>query len=255
MPGRTVVIAATLAGVVASGLTLVDPPAASAAISPTGWNTVAAKHSGKCLDTRAAGTANGTVVQQYACNSSTAQQWQFQPTSGGYVRINVRTNPAQVVDVSNVSTADGRAGPPVGLRRRQQPAVAAGRGGGRRLPLREPEQRQVPRRTVGLDRGQRPVAAVHLQRQRRPVVQDHLIGYSAGPRCAGPRPERRRSSTRRCRPVDDPDPARPGLPAAGDRTSSASSGTRCCSSRAPTTSTSTSASTPRSLGSASPRTT
>jgi len=107
MPGRTVVIAATLAGVVASGLTLVDPPAASAAISPTGWNTVAAKHSGKCLDTRAAGTANGTVVQQYTCNSTTAQQWQFQPTSDGYVRINVRTNPAQVVDVSNVSTADG----------------------------------------------------------------------------------------------------------------------------------------------------
>ncbi|MFC9691075.1 RICIN domain-containing protein [Kribbella sp. NPDC056951] len=103
---RTVVIAAALAGLVAGGLTLIDPPSATAAISPTAWNTVAAKHSGKCLDTRAAGTANGTVVQQYACNSSTAQQWQFQPTSGGYVRVNVRTAPAQVVDVSNVSTAD-----------------------------------------------------------------------------------------------------------------------------------------------------
>ncbi|MFK4084702.1 RICIN domain-containing protein [Kribbella sp. NPDC020789] len=107
MPARTVVLAAALAGVVAAGLTLTDPPPATAAISPTGWNTVAAEHSGKCLDTRAAGTANGTVVQQYTCNASTAQQWQFQPTSDGYVRVNVRTNPAQVVDVSNVSTADG----------------------------------------------------------------------------------------------------------------------------------------------------
>ncbi|WP_405059423.1 RICIN domain-containing protein [Kribbella sp. NBC_01505] len=103
---RYAVIATALAGVVAAGLTVVDPPSATAAISPTGWNTVAAKHSGKCLDTRSAGTANGTVVQQYACNASTAQQWQFQPTSGGYVRVNVRTSPAQVVDVSNVSTAD-----------------------------------------------------------------------------------------------------------------------------------------------------
>ncbi|GAA0582538.1 RICIN domain-containing protein [Kribbella sandramycini] len=103
---RIAVIATALAGVVAGGLTVVTTSPAVAAISPTAWNTVTAKHSGKCLDTRNAATANGTAVQQFACNTSTAQQWQFQPTSGGYVRINVRTNPAQVVDVSNVSNAD-----------------------------------------------------------------------------------------------------------------------------------------------------
>ncbi|MBL7259399.1 ThuA domain-containing protein [Paractinoplanes lichenicola] len=61
------------------------------------------KNSGKCV---AAGTTNGSVVQQTACTGATAQQFQLVPTSDGYVRINGRGNPAQVLDVTNVSTAD-----------------------------------------------------------------------------------------------------------------------------------------------------
>nr|WP_234380916.1 RICIN domain-containing protein [Streptomyces sp. NRRL F-5122] len=80
---------------------------AAAAALPTSWATVVNSGSGKCLDARAAGTANGTTVQQYACNNSTAQQWSFTSTSDGYVRINNRNDPAQVVDVTDVSTADG----------------------------------------------------------------------------------------------------------------------------------------------------
>ncbi|MDX3259729.1 RICIN domain-containing protein [Streptomyces sp. NPDC093228] len=80
---------------------------AAAAALPTSWATVVNSGSGKCLDARAAGTANGTAVQQYACNNSTAQQWSFTSTSDGYVRINNRNDPAQVVDVTDVSTADG----------------------------------------------------------------------------------------------------------------------------------------------------
>ncbi|GAA1511206.1 RICIN domain-containing protein [Kribbella lupini] len=104
---RAAVAASLVAAVVATALSVVTSPDATAAISPTGWNTVTAKHSNKCVDARAAGTANGTAVQQYTCNSSTAQQWQFQPTSDGYVRINARNTPTQVLDVSNVSVADG----------------------------------------------------------------------------------------------------------------------------------------------------
>jgi hypothetical protein len=100
------IAAATVAAVAATTLTVVTSPDATAAISPTGWNTVTAKHSGKCVDARAAATANGTAVQQYTCNSSTAQQWQFQPTTDGYVRINARNAASQVLDVTNVSTAD-----------------------------------------------------------------------------------------------------------------------------------------------------
>ncbi|NEA33561.1 RICIN domain-containing protein [Streptomyces sp. SID13031] len=104
---RFVAIAAALvATVVATGLTVASSPDASAAISPTGWNTVVSKNSSKCVDARAAASANGTAVQQQACNSGNAQQWQFQPTTNGYVRVNALNNAAQALDVTNVSTAD-----------------------------------------------------------------------------------------------------------------------------------------------------
>lgn len=58
------------------------------------------------MDAKAAGSSNGTVIQQYSCNGTTAQQFQFQATSGGYSRVNNRTNAALVLDVSGVSLAD-----------------------------------------------------------------------------------------------------------------------------------------------------
>lgn len=99
--------AATLVTVAAaSALTSVSTPADAATALPTGFSTVMNAASGRCLDARAAGTANGTVVQQYACNSTTAQQWTFTATSDGYVRIGNRNGTGQVVDVADVSTAD-----------------------------------------------------------------------------------------------------------------------------------------------------
>ncbi|MFJ8721451.1 RICIN domain-containing protein [Streptomyces sp. NPDC093269] len=108
-PGTAAALALVTA---ASALTVVSAGAAprasaAAAALPTSWATVVNSGSGKCLDARAAGTANGTAVQQYSCNNSTAQQWSFTSTSDGYVRINNRNDPAQVVDVTDVSTADG----------------------------------------------------------------------------------------------------------------------------------------------------
>ncbi|SDY91414.1 Ricin-type beta-trefoil lectin domain-containing protein [Amycolatopsis xylanica] len=82
------------------------PPADPDQPSPSAWYSVVNKGNGKCVDAKAAGTANGTVVQQYTCNASFAQQYQFQPTSGGFTRVNNRNNPAQVIDVAGVSTAD-----------------------------------------------------------------------------------------------------------------------------------------------------
>ncbi|MEV4603582.1 RICIN domain-containing protein [Amycolatopsis sp. NPDC049253] len=80
------------------------PPAGG--ISSTAWYPVVNKATGKCVDAAAAGTTNGTVVQQYTCNATNAQQYQFQPTSDGYVRVNNRGNAAEVLDVTDVSTAD-----------------------------------------------------------------------------------------------------------------------------------------------------
>ncbi|MFF8731629.1 RICIN domain-containing protein [Streptomyces sp. NPDC015171] len=84
------------------------PAAGTAAVAlPSGFATVMNAASGRCLDAKAAATANGTVVQQYACNGSTAQRWSFTATSDGYVRINNGNDTNQVADVADVSTADG----------------------------------------------------------------------------------------------------------------------------------------------------
>lgn len=85
------------------------PVAGVAAAPPTGWVTVVNSGSGKCLDARAAATVNGTAVQQYACNGTTAQQWTITPTADGHVQIGNRNDTAQVVDVSDVSAADNAA--------------------------------------------------------------------------------------------------------------------------------------------------
>ncbi len=74
--------------------------------TPSSWVSVVNKGSGKCVDARAAGTANGTVIQQYTCNNGYAQQFQLQATSGGYARVNNRNNSSRVWDVTGVSTSD-----------------------------------------------------------------------------------------------------------------------------------------------------
>ncbi|GAA3453116.1 RICIN domain-containing protein [Dactylosporangium matsuzakiense] len=62
--------------------------------------------SGKCVDARAAGTANGTAIQQYTCNGTNAQHYRFQTTDAGYYRIDNQGNPAQSLDVTDRSTSD-----------------------------------------------------------------------------------------------------------------------------------------------------
>ncbi|MFJ2828186.1 RICIN domain-containing protein [Streptomyces sp. NPDC087263] len=91
-----------------TGITIAsqDQAVAAATALPTGLATVVNGGSGKCLDAASAGTANGTVVQQYTCNSSTAQQWSLTATSDGYVRIGNANSTSQVVDVSDNSTVD-----------------------------------------------------------------------------------------------------------------------------------------------------
>ncbi|MFF4593531.1 RICIN domain-containing protein [Amycolatopsis sp. NPDC001319] len=84
-----------------------QPQAQAQAISPDQWYTVQAVNSGKCVDAKSAASANGTVVQQYSCNQTSSQAWQFQPTTDGYVRVNTQLNPAQSWDITNVSKDDG----------------------------------------------------------------------------------------------------------------------------------------------------
>ena len=71
------------------------------------WKTIVNKNNGKCVDARSAGLDNGTVIQQYSCNGTTAQNFRATATSDGYSRLDYRNDPAKVLDVSNVSSADG----------------------------------------------------------------------------------------------------------------------------------------------------
>ncbi|CAM5595696.1 MULTISPECIES: RICIN domain-containing protein [Streptomyces] len=104
---RRLGVAALVTVAAASLLTSAPAPASAAAALPTGFVTVMNAASGRCLDARAAATANGTVVQQYACNSTAAQQWSLTAGDDGYVRIGNRNATGQVVDVADVSSADG----------------------------------------------------------------------------------------------------------------------------------------------------
>ncbi|MEE4542807.1 RICIN domain-containing protein [Streptomyces sp. V4-01] len=104
---RTAALAAALLLPASVGIALVTARDAGAATVPTAPATVTNAGSGKCVDARAAATANGTAVQQYACNGSAAQSWQFTATDSGYYRIGVASAPAQVWDETGVSTADG----------------------------------------------------------------------------------------------------------------------------------------------------
>jgi Ricin-type beta-trefoil lectin domain-like len=103
---RSVAIAASAVLGVA-GLLLVAPGSANAALSTSGWYDVVAHNSGKCVDAAAAATANGTAVQQYTCNGSTAQQWQFRTaTDTGYVTVVNKNGSQPAWDVDGPSTAD-----------------------------------------------------------------------------------------------------------------------------------------------------
>jgi ricin-type beta-trefoil lectin protein len=108
---KVVTFALAVLSLAAAYLTVISTvgpaPTASAAVDPSVWYTATSVNSGKCVDARTAGTTNGTVVQQFTCNSAGSQQWQFQPTDSGYYRVNNLNNSALAWDVTNVSTADG----------------------------------------------------------------------------------------------------------------------------------------------------
>jgi glucosylceramidase len=85
-----------------------SPPPPPAGLDPSRWYQVVSANSGKCVDAANGGSANGTAVQQWACASgNTNQEWQFQPTSGGYYEVVTRNAPALGWDVTGGAGATG----------------------------------------------------------------------------------------------------------------------------------------------------
>ncbi|WTI42436.1 RICIN domain-containing protein [Streptomyces sp. NBC_00589] len=99
-------MATTVTGIEFASQGSANAQTAAAAAIPTGYTTVVNKGSGKCVDARSAASADGTAVQQYTCNGSTAQNWQLVATSDGYYRVNSNLDTTKAWDVTDVSTAD-----------------------------------------------------------------------------------------------------------------------------------------------------
>jgi hypothetical protein len=113
MLGRSVrkrrILAAGAAIAVAVGfVSVVEAVAAAAAPSTGTWYTLVDGNAGKCVDAAAAGTANGTVVDQYTCNGTGAQQWKFVTGTDAGTFVIVNFNGAQpAIDVAGPSTSNG----------------------------------------------------------------------------------------------------------------------------------------------------
>ncbi len=77
-------------------------------ISSSTWYEVVNTNSGDCVDDTNGSTSNGTAVQQWACSAGSAnQEWQFQPTSGGYYQVVTRNAPSEAWDVTGGPSATG----------------------------------------------------------------------------------------------------------------------------------------------------
>lgn len=67
---------------------------------------IIAKHSGKCVDIVAGGTADGVIAQQSSCIGGNANQnFAFNSTGDGYYKV-VAKNSGKCLDVTGISTAD-----------------------------------------------------------------------------------------------------------------------------------------------------
>jgi hypothetical protein len=71
------------------------------------WYSVVNRNSGKCVDVRNGATANGTPIQQFSCNGTFSQAFQFEYVGGGVFETHYRNSPGRGWDVTNRSTISG----------------------------------------------------------------------------------------------------------------------------------------------------
>jgi hypothetical protein len=66
---------------------------------PSGYHALAVAINSLCLDNYGATSTAGAVIDEWACNGGTNQQFEFVPTSGGYGELQIQ-NSGQDVAVS-----------------------------------------------------------------------------------------------------------------------------------------------------------
>src|SRR5579871_1393020 len=100
------VAALTLAACTASTGDHDDPGKLEAASTATVYNYGTLAHPGSCLDALAAGTADGTQLQEYECNGTGAQAYAVLDQGDGTVNL-LNTHANKCVDVYGAGTGNG----------------------------------------------------------------------------------------------------------------------------------------------------
>ncbi|MEU4253553.1 RICIN domain-containing protein [Amycolatopsis sp. NPDC026612] len=72
------------------------------------YESLVARHSGKCADVPSSARDDGVQLKQYSCNGGGNQQWSELDLGNGYVTLIARHS-GKCLDVSDASTADGAA--------------------------------------------------------------------------------------------------------------------------------------------------
>ncbi|MEV5713356.1 RICIN domain-containing protein [Amycolatopsis mediterranei] len=72
------------------------------------YESLVARHSGKCADVPGSAKDDGTAVKQYSCNGGWNQHWSVLDLGNGYAGLIARHS-GKCLDVSDASTADGAA--------------------------------------------------------------------------------------------------------------------------------------------------
>lgn len=76
-------------------------------VNSNAWYNVVNQNSGACVDAAGFGTANGTIVQQWACgNQQSNQEWQFQPTDSGFYKVVSRGASTESWNATNFGTGN-----------------------------------------------------------------------------------------------------------------------------------------------------
>jgi hypothetical protein len=79
---------------------------------PSGYRALAIDDDGLCLDNYGAGSNAGAIIDQYACNGGTNQDFQFVPTSGGYGELQVENSGQDVTAIAEGSSSSSAQGVP-----------------------------------------------------------------------------------------------------------------------------------------------
>jgi hypothetical protein len=98
-------LALSLAGCIVDEEPLTETGAAELVI-PSQPTTLVRQGSGKCLDVNAAGSANGTKIQQWVCNGTPAQTFTLEDRGSGNYRFR-NPNSDKCLDVAAGGTANG----------------------------------------------------------------------------------------------------------------------------------------------------